>query len=688
MASTRRDEYWLHKGPEEVIGRLESIDANWESYTATPLRTAQVRNYMAYYSPALEPSSYDTSLMFEGIQGELVRMFSPKARVHLRQLMTLVTKQRLTFQATARPNATADVIKDLKLGNAVASYLVDTERLDVKDDLLVEGSLVCGSWFTKCTWRTDRGQKHATDGKRVIYTGAPEVTLASPFDVVYNVLIPYWELQPWVKVRTLKNRWDLIAQHPDMRQELLNVEAVAKSIGSFGWADSSVIDEDMIWVHELYVRPCPALPEGRMLVYASSKAWLFDDDNPYGTIPVEPCSPEMVLNTGAAYPMFTNLVACQEMFDNSMSALATNESAFAVQNVAVPRGADIQVSEIYGMRFLHYTPMAVEGGGLPKAMQLTASSPHTYKFLDQLGELLQELSLLNGAVIGKPPTGASGVAIATLSANAIEFINPIAKARTICWEKTMDHAINSYKVFSRVPTALPVRGKKGKVSHDTFKGDDLATLAGYKMDIANPLMQTTGGRLEVAQQLLQIPKEQWPDWVSILEGRPLTEITEEALSENDLIHDENEDLLAGETVVVMVTDDHPRHIARHAALLNNPKMRVNNPNVKAVTDHILEHYQQEMGMDPGLKAILRTGKGPSGGGEMANPGMPPKLPPGPPMPEPHIGPPPGHPPPPGPHPLPGGHAPHAELPLPQTDKVSNPRADLLGRSGPQMGLAS
>lgn len=102
-------------------------------------------------------------------------------------------------------------------------------------------------------------------------------------------------------------------------------------------------------------------------------------------------------------------------------------------------------------------------------------------------------------------------------------------------------------------------------------------------------------------------------YISVLDGAPLETLYEDELSENDLMAEENEALLKGEEIIALSTDDHPMHIRRHSALLNDPKVRLKNQRTKAIIDHISEHVALENNTDPMLKAMVRTGKAPEGG---------------------------------------------------------------------------
>ena len=651
---TKENTYWLQDEPKVAINYLDEYRAKWNLWNNSPFKQAWLRNFLAYYSPVINTASWDTSLNFQGIEGELLRMFTPKARTLIRQLVTLTTKQALSFQGMAQTSGN-DVIQAVKLVNSLADQIVENETLDLKGDQIVEAALVMGQAFLKTSWRTDKGVPYVRDENgSLIMTGGVDMTVHNVFDVYYDINIQHWDNLTWVEVRTIKNRWDLIAQHPELKDKILQIPAVSTARGPNNWFERTLMDEDTVFVYEVYAKPSPALPSGRMLFYSDDQTVFYDGANMYEGIPVEPMSPEPVIACGLGYPVFTNILAAQEMFDNSLSAIATNQAQFAVQSVTVPRGSGINVQELNGMRIVSFTPQAgVAGGGKPEPLQLTASSPETFKFIDVLGELMNDLSGISGALRGSPPPGVtSGAAIATVSANALEFLQSISKSYQICMRKSMMHAITCYKNFAKLPQTVEMKGRNNQVSYQDFTGEDLQNITGVKILTTNPLLQTISGRLEVATQIMGMPKELWPKYTSILEGRPLSDIYKSDLSSEDLIQMEDEALMKGTEVPVLATDDHAAHIQSHAGLLNDPTIRMNGQYINTILNHIEQHKQLAQTTDPFLLAIVRTGKIP----EMA---PPPQAPQG----------------------GPGAQA--APMPgMPQAPEKTAPADDLLQRGGP------
>lgn len=224
----------------------------------------------------------------------------------------------------------------------------------------------------------------------------------------------------------------------------------------------------------------------------------------------------------------------------------------------------------------------------------------------------------------------------------------------------MMHAINAYRQFAKIEQMVRIVGKNFQSFSKNFVGKDLDPIKAIKITLQNPLTQTLSGRSDIAEKLMQggmIKTTQ--DYLSIIEGAPLNQLYETELSENDLVQSENEALLEGSQVVALATDDHAVHIRKHAGLLNDPTVRLQNQRVQAILDHIEEHKNLAQQTDPFLTAMVRTGKQPEGG--------PPPPPGG------------GGPPPPPPGQAPGAGAQDAGMPTGPEHKSAAPAPDLVRR---------
>lgn len=662
------DQYWMTQDGEALANNLTSQHQIYMQDSYNPVYSMWVRNAYLYNSTILDAQAWYTSLNFVGEQGEMVKMSVPQARVLWRQVVTLLTKQKLAFNAIARVQ-NSDVTEAMRIANAVAAEVVTKQTLDIKAENLVERGGVFGTSFIKTTWRTDRGnprvvQKREDGTNGVIYDGNLEISLPSVFDLVYDFTIPNWEDLFWVDCRVKRNRWDLIEQHPDLETEILRLP------GCNDFRTDSLVqspyERDMVYVYEMYHKPCPALPQGRMLVYADGQTIFYDDINHYGCIPIEQFKPEPIEGIGYGYSALSNVLPAQEMLDNSYSCQATNQSALGVLGVMRPSGGNINVQSLYGMNFFDYPANpALPGGGKPEVLNLYKPSPELMKFPELLLKNMQQMLSINDAVRGELPASTSGVAIATLTTNALEFLSSYSKALKITLEKTMMHAINAYRKFAKVERMVTLTGKNYQQFQRPFTGEVLDPINQIEMQEINPMMQTLAGRIEIANNAIKEGMiKDLQGYVAILDGQPLSRLFDTELSQNDLIQSENELMAQGKPVKAIATDNHALHIMKHNTVLNDPQIRLYSPEIaQAVQNHMLEHLNLQKMTDPMLMA-------------MANTGMVPEMPPMP-----------------GEMPMPTGQpaegAPaqaetgmmEPDIPTPEAEPAE-PADDLLGRSAP------
>lgn len=671
-------QYWLTFEGEDLVRKLEGVDLSYRQANGNPLVDMWFRNAYSYYSTIFESQSWMTALQFTGEQGELVKMSVPQARSLVRDAVTLVTKQKLAFQALAKIDDT-EVTENMRIANALASDVVTTQTVDLKNELMVEHGFVLGTGFMGAKWRSDRGKPRAVEvisvdeetgeeKKNVIYDGEIEISVPLIFDMLYDWTIPNWDDLPWAKERVKRNRWDLIEQHPELEEEILKLPSCMYDDRARNWFGMNDLD-DMVYVHELYARPSPALPRGRMVFYANAQTIFYDDENLYGTIPIEQYKPEPLMALNAGYPLLSNLLPSQEMYDHEFSAIATNHSAFAVQNIACPRGSDISTQQLLGMNFVDYTPQPIEGGGKPTPLEMVKTSPEVFKFSEMLLSNMQGMSRISSAVRGDLPASTSGVAIATMTTNALEFFSGYAKADQDVLKKVMMHAISATREFAKVEKLVTIVGKNNQRFSKPYTGDILKPITGFEMQLINPMMQTMAGRIDIAEKMVTSGLvKNVQGYVAILDGEPLTSLYKPELSEDDLISSENEMMGEGQAVPSLSVDNHALHIFMHKVLLNDPRVRMSGKLQAIVQEHILEHLTLQQTTSPLLMAMANTGKVP----EMA-PGAP-------------MGPGGGQMPPGGAAqgPEQGGEMPAAEtmqesMPLAEAEPAQ-PAEDLLGRS--------
>lgn len=609
--------YFALEEPKRLVKELRKFVTRWETsvgYGSRGLASVWRRNAQAYFKNILDFDDIDTSLSFEGEQGELIKMMVPQARSVFRQFIGLVTKQKLAFKTVAQ-STDAATLQTSRLGDAVVEHIADKESLDAKFERLCEEAGIVGSSFMKCTWRSDRGEKYSRnpDNNEAVYTGDVSIEVCSAMDVLYDYRTVDWDDLDWVMIRCKKNRWDLISQHPHLEEDILKIPPsdASEGVDSLFFGLNQDYD-DQIYVYEFYHKDTPAVEGGRQTVFASDTCIFTDGPNPYGFIPVEPMIPEKILFTGMGYPFFSNLLPLQEVLDATISIIATNQQAFGVQQVLVPRGADIDVNDLGPLKFLTYSPQNVNGGGLPQPLQLTSTPPEVFKFIDVVMKHMNDLSLISSVLRGQPPQGVTAAsAIATLSANSLQTLEAFSKSGNICLEKIMTKCIKIYEKFADVPKTIEIVGPRKTYMAKEFIGSDLQSISRVRLSVVNPLASQPSGKREIAESLLKMGMLKRPEqYFAVLETGNLDVMYDDDLEEQMNIEAENDMLRDGKPTQALMIDDHARHIACHKSVLSNPEARLNGAMVQATLEHIQQHIDLDRTMDPYLKAILLTGREP------------------------------------------------------------------------------
>lgn len=613
--------YWLGDDAETVISQMDQYDTQWRTYQGNPFYDMWFRNSYAYYSTVLDADSVMSAINFRGDKGELVAMRVPQARSLIRQTLTLINKQRLSFQVIAEMDKYT-FIQNMRKADALIQEEVKYGGLDIKRDMVTEHLLVLGTGFYICLNRFDKGEQTGVSksgGK--IFAGEPEITYVHPVDMLYDFRLSQFSDVPWVRIATKRNRYDLIAMYPDLETKILALPSC--------WERSAQVDQffsaedrDQVYQYHIIHRPTPALRDGRYMCYSDDATVYIDDDNFYGGMPVEQVIAEPIFTYGVGYPMLSSLLPSQEMYDHDFSAVATNHSALAIRNLAIARNSNVAIQSMPGgLNLIQYTPQNVPGAGKPEVLDFNTPNSDVYNFQDKLLNNMQQMSNLNSAIRGDVASNTAGVAIATLTSNALEFLDGYAKAVNIATENILYWKIKILSKLVKNERKVTVETSDGLATSETYTGEDLKSVRGIKIIATNPLMQTTAGRSDLAEKLMAKGNlKSTQEFISILDGAPLKRLYGNELSQNDLILYEKEQILRGEVPLVMPTDNHPMHIHEHSSIFNNPSAR-NDPKIsKACSDHILEHLRVVQATDPLLMAMANTGQMPQGGLPPPSPG--------------------------------------------------------------------
>jgi hypothetical protein len=159
--------------------------------------------------------------------------------------------------------------------------------------------------------------------------------------------------------------------------------------------------------------------------------------------------------------------------------------------------------------------------------------------------------------------------------------------------------------FDSVPSIAMITGKSNRTYMKEFTGDDLNSVNRVIVDVGNPLSRTIAGRVEMAEQLLQMNMIKTPEqYLMVMNTGRLEPMTDDQQTELLLIKAENERMVSDEEVIAVATDQHSLHIKEHKCVLADPDLRKDPALVARTLAHIQEHINLLRTLDPDLLAMM------------------------------------------------------------------------------------
>jgi hypothetical protein len=634
------NKYFAAKEAQETANVLLSRANSWYNNLDTNGYLDKIRMMWAAYHGAFFSDFEDGhNLSFSGEQGELVNLAVNHIHNFATIMVNMVTATRPSMQARATNTDHKSLIQT-NLANGLLEYYMREKRLEQYLKTATLYAVVLGSGYIKMEWNATSGEiydytddeyeteldkqsgkvsvKLDENGEPVIkkagipiYEGDVDFENLSPFDVVFDVNRED-QKHDWVLCRSFKNRFDLIAKYPELEDEILS--APTKSDLNQNFIDAFSYDStDLVPVYEFYHRSTESMPEGRYMLFVSPEAVLMDSPMPYRRLPIYRISAGDILGTPFGYTPLFDILPIQDAINALYSTVLTNQNAFGVQNILVPRGSDVSISELSGG--LNIIEANTQVGEI-KPLNLTQTPPEVFNFLGMLERVAETISGINSVARGNPESSLkSGTALALVQSQALQYMSGLQQSYVQLIEDVGTGLISMLRDFAEVPRVAMIVGLKNRTALKEFTGDDLSSVNRVVVDIGNPLARTTAGRVEMAEQLLQMGLIKTPEqYEMVLNTGKLDVMTEDTMSELFLIRKENENLVEGKPVIAVITDDHAKHIREHKAVLADPDLRLDPDLVQRTTAHMQEHIEMLRTVDPDLLAIIgEQPLGPKGG---------------------------------------------------------------------------
>lgn len=529
-------------------------------------------------------------------------------RAILKHLLSLVTAQRVSPE----PIATNTDYKSQQQVNFCKNILryVDKEKgIDKQFERATETALVLGGAYMSREWDASLGEPYVANPQtgQIQRKGDLVTSVYNWLDVIVDFAQSGYDDNVWYILRKYINRWDLIAKYPVHAEEIKSISVTPEVKRHRLGHIINEQNDDLIPVYTFYHKKTAALPNGRCTIFLDTDTCLFDGDLPYKRVPVSRIAADEQIDSPFAYTIAMDLLPIQKVYNALCSAVCTNQAAFGVQNILIPREAAISLTQLTeGLNAIYYDP-SVTQGAKPEPLNLLMNKKEVFDWIDYLEKKMAQISGVNDTIQGNPEANLkSGTALAFVASQALTFISPLSRSYNNLIQDTWTGVIDILKEYATTDRMMIISGLANKAQAVSFTSKDIEDIDRVIVEEGNPLTQTLAGRIQVAQDLVQAGLATKEEYLNVLMTGQLEPVYQYENGMVMRIKEENEILQQGKPVKAMSTDNHPLDIREHTVLLNSPEVR-DNPDqtiAKNITNHLLEHMDMWSKLDPRLGAAL------------------------------------------------------------------------------------
>lgn len=587
------DQYFATLPVLDLLPELERKRSDFEDYV---LRTGKLTIWRTNWEMYMR-SEQKIGIRFGGDRGQYKLIESNIYRSIVTGLLSVIANQRPDFQPEAINDDHKSMSQDLVFDSVSDYYLKIKHMEDAYKTGLTYGLIMGEGWLFEI-WNADIGE--ITD---TVSDEEGQETAIKEGDVVFAILPPmdvardftHMDMHDdWYILREYRNKWDLIAQRPDLKDDLMGL-TIPSNLQRFRFGhivDSQTSNTDLIPVYTFIHKKTAACPKGRFTQFVDSDTYILDSDLPYEKMPVFPMMPDIAPLSNFGVTVMTSLVKLQYAYDKTLSVIVTNQQAFAITNIVIDESTQTKPEQVIeGLNFIK-TNMK---NGIPVGLELCKTPKEVFDFLTLLENQMEKLSGLPSILRGAPPTGIeSGTAMAFLQAQALVFNSPIQQSYISFLERSATGLFNILKTFANTKRMLAIAGQSKKQYMGEFSGKDLENISRVKVSAGNPATRSEAGKLQIAQDLMAkgLIKDA-NQYFEVLTTGELDPMLEGPEAENMQIIQENEEMRRGIPQVAAPWDRHDIHIPQHITLLSDPSLRKqkDNPVTAAVTQHVMTHAQ-------------------------------------------------------------------------------------------------
>lgn len=604
--------YWATWKGSSLSSALDEQETQYfESARTRGLLTMWIVAYAAHYGLTPEDlRDFSTQQMgYAGNEMELIRFHINVVRGYARAQTTMALGDRAAFRGVVVNDDHRSWAKS-ELADGIINGLYKRYAAPI-DPLAAESDGQFGSGANHTRWNFHGGDDVTTyepieleDGTQTqrakkAKSGAPVTSAVYPWSLAQET---HASAEPlWYIVREPESKWNLIAQYPDKRDDILNVSDSPDRWDFrqlFRLEDLDYSNRDQVTVKHFYHAACAALPMGRYVQkYGDVLLW----DGPCPTrqgMPVSIIRSGSFIETTFGYADIWDMLAIQQALNQLNSDEMQNYATFGRQSVAMEQGTKVTADALAkGAAF--YVP---QGAKMPQAIQLVAPPPTLPVLKDYLHRMLDQVSGQNAASRGDPdPNVRSGEMAALLDSISLRYQSFRQEGVRNFRIRTAEIYLDLIDRYGTTPFLVEMVGVDSRTFLSEYTKDDLSAVKRITIEAIPPAMQSAAYRLELYDKLMKLPAhERAPAYEMVINGNTGQFLKADRSSEI-YIKRENERLVTDESdVFVSATDDPFTHMPEHRALRerilssDNPDMEA----IKRIDAHMVDHGQVYLGMSP------------------------------------------------------------------------------------------
>lgn len=602
MEDRNNDVYWaLEEDPNDLADNLfEKIRAFFDQARSSFYYKVVARQWIYYHGFYYRLDNNFDWTANVSLSDSVIATYSNHVRSLVDTTYSMTTQQRPALQARARASD-ASSLERAKNGHKILDHYLKEQGHEEKLKLTAKHALLLLQGFIAPSWDPYAGPTEkipvlGDDGELAVgKNGIPEYELQAlgdfkgcnptVFDMVFDPLVPRFDENQWMCYRTYDNRWEVAARADDnqTRRDVLNIEpgidSSEEAHTQFGVLSNFCMDHqdtDIIPVWHFFHKDTIACPGGREFHFAGDGVPLSEPEPlGYDELPIMRVTADEIAMTQLGWGPVVDLHPLQELVNQELSTIATNSAGAGYNLIWVPDGGDLEEDR------MGEGVLVVRGGQSPPSMVgMDIRNPGRHEFIKTLTSDMERHSGINSVARGQPEANfKSGKALQIMDAKAMLAVGPLQYSYLRCVERYGSFLLRTFydRMEEGEEREVSVTDSNDPNPYLKFTKDDIDRLTKITVEPASPLLQTTSGRVHVADMLLskgilRTPQEYL---TMILTGNiePLIAGEEAQL---DGIHRENEALRRGEVVPVdFVNDNHLLHLREHGAEASNPDVRKN-----------------------------------------------------------------------------------------------------------------